>query len=508
MNFLLRHRRAIRIILIIVTLCLILAVNIFLVSAETTSTSQQVTIALLVMGMLTEFLPEIVVWINARFGPSDYLVFMANCLDEYQAFIQEYFVTDCGLEMEVTREDSLFPKLEEFTLQIDGLVFGTTQTSDKRRRPIAILLFLIRYSEKLQIEDHENLISYIKLKFKAMSKQTGRKEFVYAYDQLALQDKHYVNPNQYFAPLEEEAYEAARLRFFDRYMKDDYIVEIANILQLNKAQIASFKNSVRTVAESDQFNLKYLRDYVQKRRTFKKLFVVTADIRFSKPVQNWIRQQPHFILFYSSIANLPRIGISGKFDIFFFSPEKLYPSASALYEKFIRIDPSVENHPIRIFEVDPSEGLRNSLSKPSAFGQAISYFEASTFDPTALEDLSYNQLISILEKRKVSLQSIITDLPPSEFTNSIRSTEKPLINSILSEFIPDEAEGVFALTGVGLADIRQAFSNFGNTDISYSAEEIVDLYSGNVTEAKKRARVTEVFRDIKKNLKILDEFIE
>lgn len=464
------------------------------------------TLLIPVISLLNEFAPEILSLALEQLEPSKYEDFVLDSGSAFLEFVEEFFNIQVEFSNTNTRELDLFPYIDQITRQIEGHPFGSSIQKDARRRPAVILLFLIKNSEILEISEHENILSYIKNAYRGLTKK-AKEELVQAYSYLVLQDRHFMNVDLYFEGLDEQELETVRLKFFDRYMKDDFINEIARLLDMKDSQIRSFKASVKAVAESNEFNLEYLRDFVRNRKTYRKLFLIVSRTHLPKAIQLWIRQQPHFILRPSSIANLPLLGLSRRFDIFFFSPISLIPSATALRDEFMRIDDRVEDHPLRIYEIDPGERDSIGVGPISDFSQAITYFETSAIDGGEVADLSYGQMLSLLEHQNVSLLEVISDLSPAEYSSSIRHEEKEFLNDFLGAFIEDEPRGVFALINVLIKDVRSSLQQEGEINIDYSVGSLGDLYGGNPTVARKRKRMLDLFREISKSLTLIDEFL-
>ena len=506
LNFILRHRKLMRYGLPFLILFLFLIANIAVYLTTTAGPFVFVALLVSIVNVVNQFAPEILSFALQRLGPSKYEDFVVNSASTFSDFTEEYFSFRVQSDEENARDLDLFSYLDKMIRQVEGHPFGSSSQKDKRRRPAVILLFLIKNSDILEISEHENILSYIKNAFAGLTKK-AKEEFTNAYSQLVLQDRHFRSVDLYFDGLSEKELETVRLQFFDRFMKDDFIKEIAGLLNMKDDQIRSFKASVKAVAESNEFNLEYLREFVRKRKSYRKLFLVVSRTRLPKPIQLWIRQQPHFILSPSSIANLPLLGLSSRFDIFFFSPTTLIPSSQSLHDEFMKIDDRVKDHPLRIYEIDPSESNSVGLDRISHFSQAMTYFETTAIDGAAVEELSYSQLLSLLEHRKVSLLEVISDLSPAEYASSIRSEEKTYVNELLGPYIENERRGVFALTNVLIKDVRSRLQEEDEINIDYSgsAEEL--LFGGNETLHKKRMRILDLFREISSNLTLLDQFL-
>lgn len=458
------------------------------------------------MNLANEFAPEILSLALKRLEPSKYEDFVLGSGRAFLDFVERYFNVRIELNNTNAPQVDLFSFLDQITRRIEGHPFGSGVQNDARRRPVVILLFLLRNLDILRISEHENIRSYIKNAYRDLTKK-AKEEMIQAYSNLILHDRHFMDAELYFQGLDEQELETVRLQFFDRYMKDDFVNEITKLLDMKDTQIRSFKASVKAVAESKEFNVEYLREFVRKRKKYRKLFLIVSRTHLPKAIQLWIRQQPHFLLRPSSIANLPLLGLSRRFDIFFFSPVSLIPSSKALHDEFMRIDDRVENHPLRIYEIDPTENDSASAAPLSDFSQAITFFETSAIDGGETKDLSYGQVLSLLEHQNVSLLGVISDLSPAEYASSIRPEEKEYITTLLSGFIKNEPRGVFALTNVLIKDVKSGLQGEDEIDVDYSASALQDLYDGNQTIAKKRRRMLDLVREIFKNLALIDEFL-
>jgi ethanolamine utilization protein EutP (predicted NTPase) len=335
----------------------------------------------------------------------------------------------------------------------------------------------------------------------------GKSEFVYAFSQLVLLQRKYANIELYFASPSEEELQRARLQFFDRYLKDDYLDEVVTKLQLKESQIRSFRSSLEAVAKSGRFNLDHLKRFVAKRREYRKLFIVTSDTNLPQPVQTYIRQNPHFILNWASIANLPRIGLSKRFDIFFFSPREPITSAAALLTRLSSLSNALHDHPIRIYAVDPIEGVGSSIARNPHFQQAISFFEEGTIDTSTIHELTYEQILALFENSNVPLLDLIREIPPAEFSSSITTPEKDALNSLFTPSIKThDGMDVFRAISRRKAILSKARA-MKTVPQPYLLPELHDQLGGSPTLPRVRTRLLTVSEEVLTNLASIDKML-
>jgi ethanolamine utilization protein EutP (predicted NTPase) len=374
---------------------------------------------------------------------------------------------------------------------------------DTRRRPVVILLFLIASWDDARIDEYESRLAFVKSRYRDLTTK-GKEEFLSAYWRVALARHTFGDPNQYFAALSDDDTERARLHFLDRFSKDDYVEEIARKLKLNEAQIDSFKSSLEAVARSGKFDIDHLKEFIRKRSHYRKLFVVTSDTKLPKRLQSYITQNPYFILNWSSIANLPRIGLSRRFDIFFYAPKELIPSAEAALRRFAEIDPSVSEHPIRIYEVDPAQAASAALEKGPHFAQAIRYFESSAIDTLKMGDLSYPQLLSVFEAANVSLKDLLRELPIAEFSSQAYPEEKPFLDKIFRAVVTKGGNvDIFRAMGA-TKTVRKRVLATKTMPVQYEASHSSEAFGSKVTLPKFKSRLSAIAGEIVGNIEAVN----
>jgi hypothetical protein len=454
---------------------------------------------------VNEFLPEIINLVYEIFGDPDYEKFLKRSVEKLNIFVKEYFYKDIEGNSRNNTSTTLFPYLEEIVNNLPEKFFFSNKVTDKRRKTLLLLLFLIKYESDLDINTYENFSTYIRQKFLSLS-DLGKKEFLYGFNKLAVLDKNYVNPDSYFSEINDQEYLQIKHIFYDRYLKDEYVQEILETLNLNKKQITSFKQSIKLVSLSDKFNLLYLSKYVNKRKKYKRLFLITSSKRLPKRIQTYITQSPFFILRPSSIVNLPKIGISERFDIFFFSPRKFFATSKSLLDEFKLIDNRISEHPMKIYLIDPAESLGISLQRRTDFSQAIGFFENRTFNSEDLDVLSFNQTISLLENNQISLRNILCELPISEFSSSILDSEKEFINNFAEQWIISENEkNIFQLLNFR-KEINKQLNKISIFPISYDENAVGSILEDTSAESISK-RIKIILDEILSNLESIKDML-
>ena len=283
----------------------------------------------------------------------------------------------------------------------------------------------------------------------------------------------------------------------------------AGQLNFNEGRVRAFKASLRSIGTSQKFNLDYLRRFVRQRALFRRLFLLVSEKKLPATVQAYthITQYPHFILNYSSIANLPVVGLSDRFDIFFFSPVQLVPSASALLDQLRALDPQLANHPLKVYEVDPPVGTATRLPVRSHFTQALSYFESNSIDTALMGDLTYDQMIPLLERSGVSLRDLFTELPPGGLTSLASPDERALLSQLaVSLTRSGKGPDMFLLLSKA-GQLRAKIRRLKSVSISYSTSEIRDLDSGGLSPARFRKRIGALATELLTNLRAVHEML-
>ncbi|OGR25706.1 MAG: hypothetical protein A2139_14100 [Desulfobacca sp. RBG_16_60_12] len=499
-------RPLIRKALIFLFVASLLVANVLVNSQASNASTLHFAIALSILTLLNEFSPEAISWILSRFGdPKHHRLIEDRCV-RYNEFLSGFFLVLNPPALSSPTPPTLFASLEAITASIPSTPFGKNQSSDKRRRSAVILLFLVLNWDDGEIDEYENQLAYIKRKYRDLTDK-GKAELIHAYWTLVLGEHKYANAELYFIAPDEADAQRARLHFFDRFMKDDYVEEIARALKLRESQIETFKGSLQAVANSGRLNLDHLRRFVSARARFRKLFVVTSDTKLPKRIQSYISQNPHFILNWASIANLPRIGLSRRFDIFFFSPSKLIPSATAALAELARIDESVLSHPVKVYEVDPTQSASSALERSPSFAQAIRFFEDASIDTGVMGDLTYDQLLSVLEHANVSLKDLLRELPIAEFSSAAFPEEKPYLESLFKRIAAiDGGRDIFRTIG-SMTAVSRRITALKKIPVDYSGDHIRQEFAGKASLDKARSRLRKVAGEIVSNIEALNDML-
>jgi hypothetical protein len=504
MNRLIALRPTARIVFAVTYLALVLVLNVYLTVAMGATSSVFLSLLLPATNLLNEFSPDILATVRRRFGPSAYASMIRDYQRDLRAFLTDCFQVTFPEERSYHDLPTLFSALEATIADIPGTPLARSQQPDTRRRPISLLLFVISKIDDSRLLQYDSPHNYIKARYRELSDR-GKAELYAAYSQVVLAHRRYVNPEQYFQLASPQDEEHARLHFLDRFLKDDYITEVAERLRLKEAQIETFKSSLEAVAKSGRLNLDHLRRFVRTRGEYRKLFIVASETKLPKPIQSYITQNPHFILKPSSVANLPRIGLSSRFDIFFFSPRVLLTSAGAAIHHFAGIDPTVLEHPVKVYEVDPIESSSTGLQRASQFAQAISFFEDSTIDTSQIADLSYQQILSVLEHSNVSLKDLLRGIPISEFSSTIELEEKATIDQLFSRAVAVDGTSDVFRAPPNARTILSRVSRLRTIPVHYSIETRRTVFNNRVTLSKSKARLRLLVREILANLEALNQ---
>jgi len=496
-------RPKIRIVLILLFGATLFGLNAYTYTALRVAPALLPAFLLSVVTLLNEFSPEIVSWIRDRFGDPGHIRLIKELAAEFQQFLTDCFLIIDSPPVPKPLPPTFIATAEYMVSTIPNTPFGNSPMPDARRRPGIILLFLILNWDDSRIDEYESRLPFVKNRHRELTAK-GKEEFLSAYWHIALAGHMFADPTLYFAPLGPEDMERARMHFLDRFSKDDYIAAIATKLKLSEAQLDSFKSSLEAVARSGKLDLDHLREYIRKRSQYRKLFVVTSDTKLPKRIQSYIRQNPHFILNWSSIANLPKIGLSRRFDIFFFAPRELVPSSEAALRQFSDIDPTVRDHPLKIYEVDPSQAASTALAKGPHFAQAIRYFESSAIDTAEMGELSYPQLLAVLESANVPLKDLLRELPIAEFSSGIYPEEKGFMEKLFRPIITkDGGTDVFRAIG-STKVVRRRIAATKRAPVQYEPSRKHELFGSKLTLTKARARLIVIAEEIVANIEAVD----
>jgi hypothetical protein len=496
-------RPKIRIILILLFGATLIGLNVYTYITLRVAPTLLPAFLLSAVTLLNEFSPEIAAWIRNRFGDPRHVRLIEELLARFQQFLTDYFLIIDPPPVPNPLPPTFIASAEQMITTIPNTPFGNSPMPDTRRRPGIILLFLILTWDDTRIDEYESRLAFVKNRYRDLTAK-GKEECLCAYWHLTLAGHMFADPNLYFAPLSPEDMERARMHFLDRFSKDDYVAAIAAKLKLSETQLESFKSSLEAVARSGKFDVDHLKEYIRKRSQYRKLFVVTSDTKLPKRIQSYIRQNPHFILNWSSIANLPKIGLSRRFDIFFYAPRELVPSADAALRQFSEIDPSVLDHPIRIYEVDPSQATSAALAKGPHFAQAIRYFESSVIDTAEMGELSYPQLLAVLEAANVPLKDLLRELPIAEFSSGVYPEEKAFLEKLFRPIVTkDGAIDIFRAVGSTKA-VRKRLAATKKAPVQYEPSHRNELFGTKLTLTKARSRLMDIAAEIVANIEAVD----
>ncbi|MGD0172871.1 MAG: hypothetical protein ABSC61_00340 [Anaerolineales bacterium] len=480
--------------------------NLFITSKQNVTPLAYFSLLIPFVGLINDFAPEILSRLQKYVGPSDYQRSVKSSVIKFRTFLLDYFLLSLP-ESQARQSLPLFSQLELVCAQIPARSLGASDIDDKRRRPMVIALFLIWYREHLHPQDQDASFLYIKSIYRGLTDK-GKTEFVLAYNQIAILDRKYSVVETYFSPLDDTLFEHARFHFYDRFLKDDYVEEVAKKLNYKEGQIRTFKASLSSIANSGRFNLGYLKRFISDRKLYRKLFVVVSDKNLPKAIQSYITQCPHFILNYSSIANLPVLGLSSRYDVFFFSPLSLISSPSALLDEFRSIDPLIEEHPLKIYEIDPTEALATLIDSRSDFSQTIGFFENTSINTSFMSDLTYDQIMALLERNKISLRDLLRALPPAELSPSALPSEKEFLNKLSSTYTgTGSSADIFSLIGHS-REIRRRINNLKNLPVQYTSQEVSSLYNKKITLHKLKCRLVMLTIEFFDALRSLNEMME
>lgn len=505
MTWLLRHRVLISKATALLFLAATFLLSMYLYRLEHANGSPFLLLLAPLVSLLGSFGPDILSAITRRFGPTPAELYASAAVDSFCAFFRDYFTLELS-KPQTPRHASLASQLESSLDGVGQRFFARNANDDKRRRQLTIPLFLVHSYESLSVPDHPEVHAYLRSCIRGLT-DLAEREFIALFNEIIIHQRKHIQPSDYFIPLEQETYARARFTFYDRYLKDDYIQQIATKLKLTEGRLRSFKASLRSIGTSDRFNLGFLKDFVHKRSTYRKLFLLVSEKNLPRPIQTYITQNPHFILDYSSIANLPVIGLSDRFDIFFFSPSDLVPSSSALLDRLGKLDPGFAAHPVRVYEIDPTEGLGTNLPPSSHFTQSLAYFENGAIDTTGFADLTFDQVVTLLQRGNIPLRELFQGFPPGELATSGRRSEKTLLSELAGPLMKSDAgEDLFRLVP-NASRLKKKIATLKKVSVEYSSTDITELYSGNATLSRFRKRLSQLATELIANLSSLDEML-
>jgi len=499
----LRHRKGIRRLFGLLVIALLIGINNLNENIQVLAGRYSGWVYAVIL-VITEFGPEILGYIQSKIGASDRIVFVETTINKFVEFLNYKFGIRVENRILLDINAPIITHLDDLLSYIPKNSFGNIP-EQKRRVKILPLIFLIKYTE--EIEPQEDLNVIIKIRYGDEFTERAIIEFTNIYANIIINDRFFQDNRTYFSGENDDEYEKSRLHFLDRYFKDDYIKEVTHKLNLSEQQTSSFKRSVEAIASSEKFTIRYLRKFIAGRKKYRKLFLITSKSGLPREIQSYIKQNPYFILNFTSIENLPVIGRSKGLNIFFFSPIRFITTAKEMFTELTKIAPSLKNHPLKIYEIDPFEGYGNKLIQDVNLFEALQYFEHFAFQANEFRDLNYQQIISVLEQGKVSLKEVISELPISEFSSSIKESEKEMINGILNEFIREDNDlNIFRVLGKN-REINSKIKKLRKSDIviNYDPIDFEDLYGEKMLMPEARNRLLNLANEIYENISSLDK---
>lgn len=487
----LKNRKVISIFISIIIIIIIFCINFFIVQKTNDSWQGYLFILVPIMNIVNEFLPDIIYKTSGLISNSSSQV-KDTIIKLFKKYLNDYYgISSKSIRLNVK---------QEFYLILEDLINACS--IDNSFKMQILILFFVKNNEFFEdIKTNFNVISYVKNKYRDSLNDEGKEYFVYAYNHLIIYQNIFQNIESYFSIISDEEYEKSLINFLNYYSKDDCLDYLTKKMKFTKGKITKFQNAFKSVVDSKNISLKYLKDLLNTNTKYSKAFLLISEDQLPSKIQTYIKQNPYFILNWSSIANMPMIGTSERFDVFLFSPQMMYPTPEVLYKEFLRIDSGIKNHPLKIYMLDPFESFENKISESNEFLQAINYFEFGTYDFTNFEKLTKQQILSILEQNKISLKEIIQELPLSAFSEKILNNEKEIFDVIGKRVLKDENGKYNIFELIKSTKFKKEFISIKPDDIKYSRSDTKSLFNGKVTKPKLSNRIEIIYKEIYLNLK-------
>lgn len=455
-----------------------------------------VSLILPALGILQEFLPDILYKINNSILNSSFAL-----KQKIATNFTEYLKIEFNL---IAKKDKKNYK-QDFYLLLEDIVNGLN-ISDFEKNSL-LIIFIINNEKKIKVDFDFDSLPYIKNKFRSISDE-NKNQFIYFYHNTIISKKEFNSFTEYFKPTSKPEFDKTYLSFLSSYLKDQAVDYMLSKIRLSQTQTTSFQRSFTEIARSEKLSANYLSSLANRKKEYSRAFLLISEQELPAKIQIYIKQNPYFILKWSSIANLPHIGKSKQFDVFLFSPFKMFPTPESLFTEFSIIDKSVKNHPLRIYTLDPVEAFANKLSLSKDFAEAISFFEFGTYDYTKLEKIGKSQIYSLLEYGKISLEDIIREMPIHIFSNSILPAEITYIEEIAKRFLIDNKGKSNIFEIIGNENFKETLIKTDIDTIKYTRKNIETFFGRKgISKLKIKARMELIYFEILKNVTNLEKLL-
>lgn len=487
----LKNRKVISVFISIIIIIIIICINFFIVRRTNDSWEGYLLILVPIMNIVNEFLPDLIYKTSGIISNSSSQI-KDSILKLFKNYLNDYYgITLKKIRLNLKQDFYLF--LED--------VINACSINDSFKMQILILFFIKNNDYFENIEINFNVISYVKNKYRDSLNDEGKGKFIYAYNHLIIYQNNFQNVESYFTKISDEEYEKSLINFLNYYSKDDCLDYLTKKMKFTKGKITKFHNAFKSVVDSKNISLKYLKDLLSTNTKYSKAFLLISEDQLPSKIQTYIKQNPYFILNWSSISNLPMIGTSERFDVFLFSPQMMYPTPEVMYKEFVKIERGIKNHPLKIYMLDPFESFENKIAESNEFLQAINYFEFGRYDFTNFEKLTKQQVLSILEQKKISLKEIIQELPISAFSEKILNNEKEIFDVIGKRVLKDKNGKYNIFELIKSTKFKKDFMSIKPDNIKYSKKETKNLFKGKITKPKLSNRIVALYREIYINIK-------
>lgn len=482
----------------------------YLLNKLTNTQNSSTLIALIIplLNLIIIFAPNIFTFINRLFKDPKYKSYCTELIQVYKNFIKEYFLADVSLDKTNLLKDLTIINILELINDYLDIAFeiGPTRYTKKRiecRKQIILLIFILKYEDRFELEQDISVI--IKFKYRKFESNEDSIAFFSCYSNIILLGKKFTNANEYFNLSSDANLEYIKMSFLDKYLKDDYISKLTEKMTITDTEKNKIKDTICLVAQSGSFNLQYLEYFIDLRKKYGKLFVIASKLALPSKIQTYIKSNLHFILRPSSINNIPNIGMSKMYDLFFFTPPTAIISVQRMKDVLISLDKSIESHPCKIYQIDPIIGYELGVSSDSEFFEMIHYFEEPTFKLSEKETYSRPQVLALLEENSISILDILKELDYALFSKfSFTDNEKRELDDIINSEC-----GSVSISNILINSnsIKKSIDKAKKYINGYSKKEMYKIYhKEKIYLPDYRTHLLEIYSDIISNLKILEQY--
>ncbi len=427
----------------------------------------------------------------------------------YTTYLKRYYnISAASLNKDILKTQDIFLSLTLLNNKIKIPEIVSTEKQLIQRKQIILAIFYTTINDDISKKIYNyfgyNLLT-IKIReiYNSLTKNQ-KKELITVYYNISNQRS--LSIKEIFSKLDDNIYNNIRFQFFDKFFKDSLIKEITDQLNFSNTKIGQFKKSFSTIATEKFINKDLIEKMIDKKKFSGRLFIFTGKGNPPLAVEEYIKSCPHYNLNYTQIVNIPGIGKSAKFVIYFFSPPNNIDNHEKLFKIFKKLDKNIVNHPFKIYEVNPFEGKHNQLTQDYERSSALKLFETYGSKLFQNDSLSYEEAIYIMQNQKISVHEVLYELPPSDFSTIIKREEKEVINKIIMKFLKKKKIKISELHKY-TKEIKNEIKSIKD-EIEYEKKNLEELYDGKIYLNDYRKRLTEIVYDINSNITSLADLVE